>query len=38
MLREGRTTLYTPISISSILEAYINRLANMSSKWEIGQD
>jgi hypothetical protein len=32
MLREGGTTLYIPISISSILEAYINRLVDMSSK------
>jgi hypothetical protein len=31
-LREGKTALYTLISISSILEAYINIIADISSK------
>jgi hypothetical protein len=37
-LREGRTALYALISISSILEAYINSIAVISGKGDTGRD
>ena len=38
MLRENITTLYIPISISGILKAYINGLADINGKWGTGRD
>lgn len=35
---DGRTALYALVSISSVLEACINRMAVISSRGDTGQD
>jgi len=37
-LREGGTASCAPVSISGALEACINRMADVSGKWETGRD